>query len=76
MDGDATKKEQVEIPIDLQNALSAEPSALEAWRKLSPQDRQAHVADLESGSEPVARERCVRQLVNQLSVQVSGQRRR
>lgn len=76
MVGDVTKKEQVEVPVDLQNALSAEPSALEAWRKLSPQDRQAHVADLDSGSDAVARERCVRQLVSQLSVQVSGQSRR
>lgn len=76
MDRDARDHGQVDVPTDLRNALSGDPSAFETWQTLSLRDQQAHVDSLASGSDPLARERCVRQLVNDLSVQTPGHTRR
>ncbi len=70
MDREGRGGARTEIPVDLSNALSEEPSALEAWEKMSAREQQAHVSDLDAAPDPLARERCVRELVNELAVQI------
>jgi hypothetical protein len=65
----------VKEPTDLRLALSSTAGAMDAWTRLSAQDKQAHIASLESAPDPVARERCVEQLVHDLAVQTSPQTR-
>jgi uncharacterized protein YdeI (YjbR/CyaY-like superfamily) len=71
-----TGRVSAEVPTDLQVALSADPSAMEAWNRLTSQDREAHIADLESAPEPLARTRCLENLVHDLSVETPGHGRR
>ncbi len=58
----------VQVPQDLQEALSAMPGASEAWDRLSDRDKQAHIGEIEASPDAYARARCVRALVNDLAV--------
>lgn len=56
------------VPNDLAVALSENAQAMEAWQALSPAERQAHIHSLRSAGTALARERCLRGLVNELEV--------
>lgn len=76
MSEDDTRDVYVDVPTDLQVALAANPSAMSAWGGLSPHQRKAHIADLESAPEPMARARCLSTLISDLGVRVPGASRR
>lgn len=66
----------VDVPTDLQVALAEHESAMSAWQRLTPRQRQAHVADLESASSDEARVRCLGTLIHDLAVLVPRESRR
>lgn len=72
MSDGGTGNSYVDVPTDLQVALAEHASAMAAWRALTRQQRQAHVADLGSAADTAARERCLRVLIHDLEIRVPG----
>ncbi len=59
----------VEVPVDVQEALSATAGAMDTWNRLSDEDKRAHIASVEASPDDVARARCVETLAHDLAVQ-------
>ena len=75
-EGDTSGPTYVDVPTDLQVALAEHASAMDTWRALTPEERRAHVAGLESAANPTARARCVSGLVHDLELHFPRQSRR
>ena len=62
-----TAPRTVEVPDDLQAALSAAPVAAAAWAKLAPSARKAHVTSVEGAKAAETRDRRIAAIVAKLA---------
>jgi hypothetical protein len=62
-----TSPRTVEVPDDLAAALDAAPGAREAWERLAPSHKKAHVTAVESAKAPETRQRRIAKAVESLT---------
>jgi hypothetical protein len=62
-----TAPRTVEVPHDLLAALDAAPGAREAWERLAPSHKKAHVTAVESAKAPETRQRRIAKAVESLT---------
>ena len=62
-----TAPRTVEVPHDLLAALDAAPGAREAWERLAPSHKKAHVTAVESAKTPETRQRRIAKAVESLT---------
>lgn len=62
-----TAPRTVEVPVDLAAAIDAAPGAREAWDRLAPSHKKAHVTAVESAKAPETRQRRIAKAVEALT---------